>query len=167
MDSGSSLFGGTGWLFADLLLALALTFLVATTVVTQPPPTHPRPHVSQTPTPTPTPTPKPTGSTEPALDLAYVTVNLTINPGAVSAAAVRQAILANPRLAGRQAGLVILFAGGDSSSPQWEQLDSQVWGILKSMGDATSLFNVAVSRQFWGGGPLTTIELNIYLFKIS
>src|SRR5215469_15675004 len=140
VDSGSSLFGGTGWLFADLMLAIAMAFLLATTVGTSPPPAHPHPGVTPTPTPTPTPSPTPTGHPEPALDLNYVTVTLTINPGAVSAGAIKQAILTNRRLTGRQAGLVILFAGGDPGSSEWEQLDNQVWGILKSMGDSTSLF---------------------------
>jgi len=40
--SGHSLFGGTGWLFADLLLALALAFLLATTVGSAPPKTPPK-----------------------------------------------------------------------------------------------------------------------------
>jgi hypothetical protein len=35
------------------------------------------------------------------------------------------------------------------------------------MGTATSLFKVAVPRKFWTGGPLTQIELNIYLFRTS
>lgn len=75
-SSGHSMFGGTGWLFADLLLALALAFLLATTVGSTPPKPAPKP------TPTVHPTPKPTSSKvkkqQPVLQLDPVHITFTI-----------------------------------------------------------------------------------------
>ena len=163
--SGHTIFGSTGWLFADLLLALALAFLLAATFGTPAPPKPPVP-CCKTPAPTPT-TPTPTPTLPDALDLKYVTVPLTIDPGDISATAIRHTIATNPKLTGRQAGLVILFAGGpDPNGRQWEQIDSQVWSILQSMNHDTPLFREAISRQFWNGVyPLTEVVLNVYLFK--
>jgi hypothetical protein len=171
-SSSHTIFGSTGWLFADLLLALALVFLLAATFIvpmpkqSNPPPPTPTPS-TPTPTPsTPTPTPSPTESPEPALDLKYIKVPLDINPDDISASSVQSAIAADPKLAGRQAGLVILFAGGPYNGSQWEQIDAQVWTILQGMDTSTPLFKVAVSRKFWDGtlSP-SQVELNVYLFK--
>ena len=159
--SGNTLFGSTGWLFADLLLALALAFLLATTVNTPPPaPPHPPgPTASQTPTPTPSAT---KGPPQQALDLTPVPVTLTIDPSNVSSGAIRQKILSVSTLRGQHAGLVLIFAGGDVSSSSWGQIDTVVWGILKKM---TPLFYRTVPLQYWGGGPPTQVLLKIYLFR--
>jgi hypothetical protein len=164
--SGHTMFGSTGWLFADLLLALAVAFLLATTFGAAPshsPVVKNSPTASASPTPTPTPTPQP----QPALDLNYVTVYLPIDPGDISASSIQQTIMNNPKFAGRQAGLVILFAGGtDPNGPEWEEIDTQVWSILQGMDKDSPLFRVAVPRPFWNGMlPLTKVKLNVYLFK--
>ncbi len=175
--SGHTVFGNTGWLFADLLLALALAFLLATTFGAPSQSTaRVKPHL-----PKPTSTtikpkkPKPPGQPQPALDLKYVTVPLNIDPGDISASAIRQTILSDSQLKGRRAGLVLLFAGGpDPNGTQWEQIDNQVWSILQAMNKATSqfkatpLFDVAVSQQFWNGQlALNQVKLEVYLFKMS
>jgi hypothetical protein len=170
-DSVSSLFGGTRWLFADvMLLAIVTTFLLATTVGRTPPAAKPHPQATVTPTskpvpastPTPTPTPAKTTQSGPALDLHYVPVTLQIDPSAPSATGIRQALLANPRLKGRRAGLVILFGGGSVSGP-WLQLDNQVWKILSSV---TPLFSGAADLPYWNGSdPSSQFLLHIYLFK--
>jgi hypothetical protein len=160
-STGHSLFGSTGWLFADLLLALALTFLLATTVGAAPhlPKKPPAPHSSATSKPPPKP-PTP----QAALNLNYVTVHLSD----LSASSIQQTIMASPQLRGQRSGLVILFAGGPSSGGNWGQVDSQVWSILQGMNKETPLFKVAVSRQFWDGTlPLNQVTLNVYLFKTS
>jgi hypothetical protein len=168
------MFGSTGWLFADLLLALALAFLLATTFAAPPPkpaavtkPPHPTASVS--PTPKPSPTPTPTGQPEPALDFKYVTVPLYINPYDISASTIQGTIMNDPQLKGRRAGLVMLFAGGqDPNQSQWGEIDNQVWSILQGMDSETPLFRVAVSRQFWNGVlPLSEVKLNVYLFKLN
>jgi hypothetical protein len=168
--SGHTIFGSTGWLFADLLLALALAFLLATTFGAPSSSKPPKPCCSTataTAKPTAHPTPKPTPTEPDALDLKYVAVPLTIDPGDISASAIQHTIATDPKLTGRQAGLVMLFAGGpDPNGPQWEQIDSQVWSILQSMNHNTLLFREAISRQFWNGKyPLTEVVLNVYLFK--
>ena len=158
-DSGPSLFGSIGWLFADLMLALALAFLLATMVSTIPPAVAPKPHVTATPTKTNQP--------GPALDLHYVPVTLSIDPSAVSANAVERLLLSNPALKGRRAGLVILFGGGSLDGP-WQQLDKKIWGILQSMNDVTPLFSGAVPLQYWNGSyPSNLFLLHIYLFRTS
>jgi hypothetical protein len=164
---GNSLFGGTGWLFADLMLVLALAFLLATTVGTAPP--APKPRV----TVTPTPTPKPTGQPEPALDFKYITVTLPITPADVMAnnvgaiAAIREKVTNWPGLAGHLAGLVLLYAGDDHGAyAGWQALDDKMWSILKV--NDPSLFRVAVDRPFvTQGGSSGTFQFDIYLFKTS
>jgi hypothetical protein len=168
-DTGHTLFGSIGWLFADLMLALALAFLLSTLVGTKTPAAAPKPHTKVTSTPTPTPTPSPTKTTQPgpALDLHDVPVTLSIDPSNVSASAIAQQLLSDPSLKGRRAGLVILFGGGSLDGP-WQQLDTQIWGILQSMDDVSPLFSGAVPLEYWNGNyPLNQFLLRIYLFKTS
>jgi hypothetical protein len=166
-DTVSSLFGGKGWLVVDVMVAIVAALLLTITVATPSPAAKPRPRVTATPTSTPLPAPTPTvtATTQPgpALDFQYVSVTLNINPSALSATGIKHALLTNPSLKGRRAGLVMLFGGG-SSSGSWPQLDSKVWKILQSMSDVTPLFSEAVDREFWNGGPLNQFLLNIYLF---
>jgi hypothetical protein len=168
--SGSSLFGSTGWLFADLLLAIALVFLLATTVAQAPVPKHPRPHSSAART-TPTPT-RTTGQPEPALDLTPVMITLTINVSDVKSgnagavAAIRRKVAGWPALKGRLAGLVLLFAGDDGSDPpaQWKGLDEAMWHVLT----ADPVFKVALHQDFeTHGGSSATFQFDVYLFKTS
>jgi hypothetical protein len=172
-NSGHSLFGGTGWLFADLLLALALAFLLATTVGTAPP--VPKKGAGSSTTHNPK-TPKKTGHPEPALVLNYVDVkDITIDPNAIlsgqssALGPILAKIAANARLKSQVAGLVLLFAGDDGGSfTQWYQLDQEAWALLKGSGQERSLFKVAVPRYFQThGGSSATFELQIYLFKMS
>ena len=167
--SGHSLFGSTGWLFADLMLAIAMAFLVATTVGTTSPPKPPAPSPSASKSPT---VKKP----QPALDLKYVTINLKINPagllsGSSSAiSAIRQQVRGSPGLSSRRAGLVLLFGGDPQDNPasykQAQDLDMAVWKILQGLGQENFVFQVAVSRDFVNiGAPTTAFQMNIYLFK--
>jgi hypothetical protein len=163
------MFGSTGWLFADLLLALAVAFLLATTFGVTPTHSHAGgkpPHLPASPTSAPTPTPTPAGRLPPVLDLNFVTVPLTIDQGDISASSIQQTIMNDPRLQGRQAGLVLLFTGGDPNSGPWREIDGQVWSILRGMDNSSPLFRVAISRSFWDGTlPVTEVKLNVYLFK--
>lgn len=167
-NGGHAIFGGTGWLFADLLLALALAFLLANTVGAQPPkpsPTTSTSHKDKA---------KKAGHPEAALDLKYIDITVhDVNSyaaagGSPSAIApILSAIRKEGHLNGRSAGLVLLFDGDDGGGfPQWETLDMKVWKFLK--GQDTSLFKVAVPRYFLQtGGPSSTVELQVYLFKQS
>lgn len=107
-----------GWLFADLLLALAVIFLTANTVGVF----HPAP--TPTPTPIPTPTPTPTPTPLPRLETGAVTLNLTVDWGGLTqtppAASASQGVIAQvlkaPALKGRRAGLVIAYGGTPDES---------------------------------------------------
>jgi len=168
-NSGHSLFGSTGWLFADLMLAIAMAFLVATTVGTTSPPKPPAPSPSASKSPT---VKKP----QPALDLKYVTINLKIDPagllsGSSSAiSSIRRQVRGWPGLNSRRAGLVLLFGGDPQDNPasykQAQNLDMAVWKILQGLGQENFVFQVAVPRDFVNIGARTTaFEMNIYLFK--
>lgn len=176
--SGHSMFFSTGWLFADLLLALALAFLLATTVGT-PPKASPGQSTpsgtvspSSSPSSSPSPSPSPTGHPQPALDFGFVDVKVTINPYDVLAGKpsaidpILAAVAAKRQLKGRVAGLVLLFAGDDNSAfTQWLQLDQEAWDLLHRSGKNKAIFN-AVPRDFQThGGPSSEFDLQIYLFR--
>ena len=173
---GHSMFFSTGWLFADLLLALALTFLLATTAGTppkassgQPPPSG---TASPSPSSSPSPSASPTGHPQPALDFGFVDVKMTINPYVVLAGKpsaidpILAAVAAKPQLKGRVAGLVLLFAGDDNGTfSQWLQLDQEAWALLNRSGKNKAIFD-AVPRDFQThGGPSSQFDLQIYLFR--
>src|SRR5579859_1550016 len=64
-----------GWLFADLLLALAMLFLAANTIGIKPPPPSPTPNpVTPTATTAPTPTPLP------RLELNFHEFHIVVDP---------------------------------------------------------------------------------------
>jgi hypothetical protein len=171
--SGNVLFGGTGWLFADLMLALAMLFIAATSAGTAPS-SQSAPHPKPAPSPTVTPGPQVTASPTMApkrhlplpLDLTPVKMTLNIDPNAVlnndpeQADKIRKAVLTDHRLAGRQAGLVILFGGGDVNSSEWHRLDHKIWSFLSS----TCLFSAARPLDYWGSGLPTQFRLDIYLW---
>ena len=180
-DSGHVLFGGTGWLFADLMVAIAMAFLVASTVGFPPvshkaakhqprPPSH---HVIKPP--------------QAALDFNYVTINLSINPADLLnhdpavASSVRSQILKSTKLKAKCVGepesgcvgLVLLF-GGDpqvtlaSAYSYAEDLDNAMWKVLQGLGQQGLYFRRAIKRNFINYGAKTTaFELNVYVFKPS
>jgi hypothetical protein len=162
----------TGWLFADLLLALAVIFLVANSVAHVPaPPSIP------TPTPVATATPAPL----PVLDLNYIEVPLTQvdyaklhqkDPSAI--AAIEEQIIANPNLAGKCAGLVLTFGGsaGDSNGVGTQAANDVDKIILPRLGTIDHKefrsFAVAVSRPFFAPGqPVGQILLDVYVYKTA
>jgi hypothetical protein len=172
---GVVMFGSVGWLFADLMAALAMAFLVANTVGASTPPRPSKPHVKPHVRPTPTPTPTPTQG--PALDLNYVCVDLTfddpqglIDGDQAEVSSVQNQITGQPALESQQAGLVLLF-GGDPDSPAGDSeakaLDEAVIHILRGLGQRDSVFGgTVVYREFLGlDQPQTSVQLNVYVFK--
>jgi hypothetical protein len=172
-DSGHALFGGTGWLFADLMVAIAMAFLVATTVGFPPiPQAHHTAHHSK----------KPVAQPLPALNFRYITIEFQVNAtdlmrnGSASQSVVRAQISGNPELAARCTGklstgcvgLALLFGGGGDFGTA-TTFDNAVWKILKGeLGPETRLFQVAVPRDFWNvDGPTSQFELQIYVFRNS
>lgn len=165
--SGHSLFGGAGWLFADLLLALAMAFLLATTVGSPPPKTPPK----ALPTHKQGSHPK----QSPPLELDPVHIAFTIaDPtglatGSSSAvAAVRATILQKiGGIKSRNAGIVLLF-GSDSSYPSYEQVDQDVENILKSLSGTGPLFHQETRYVSFLSllGP-SQFSMDVYLFSTT
>lgn len=166
------MFGATGWLFADLFVALTMAFLVANTVgqvVPRPKPHVPTPIARVTPTPTPSPTP------EPGLDNQPITLDLHVDyqgllrhdPAAILDA--ERQVRANPQLAGRRAGLVLSFGGAPPSNPHLgiqvaQALDDNV---LKDLASLNYVFvSYTVYREFFNLGVSSSdIQVDVYVFK--
>lgn len=169
-NGGQALFGSTGWLFADLMLALAMAFLVANTVGL---PTLPKPKPTVRPTPTPTPTPTATPTPTPALDLRPVHVVLQVDwAGLLSnsptaRAAVRSQIRHVAALDGRHAGLVLAFGGdNDNNTTRALAVASKVDSVLAGLGSSGYVFQSTVYRSFIGlADPPGVVEVDIYVFK--
>lgn len=165
--NSSNLFGATGWLFADLFVALAMAFLVANTVGTIPPPAI---HVAPTPTPTLSPTPIPPR----ALDLKPISVTVHVNPSALLAgnpqevASIEQQVLAVPQLRGRSAGLALTFGGASGVNPAiGRQVAVKVDNdVLHALGVEGYVFQNTVYREFFNLDlPPSTVTIDVYVFK--
>jgi len=160
-----ALFGAAGWLFADLLLAIAMLFLVANSVA----------HVTPPPTPTPTPTLTPKPTPLPVLDLKPVVITITnVNYAALHAgdpatiADIERQIKANKALQGRRAGLELTFGGsggGQASGGLQAARDMDVL-VLPGLANQGFVFRGCVYREFFAiDKPIGTLELDIYVFK--
>jgi hypothetical protein len=164
---GPNLFGATGWLFADLFVALAMAFLVANTIGNVPPPSA---RLVPTPTPTLSPTPVPPR----ALDLEPISIDLQINTSSLLAddpqeiANIEQQVRATPALTGRSAGLVLAFGGASGVNPATgrqiaEKVDQDV---LQALGAQGFVFQNTVYREFFNlDNPPTTVNIDVYVFK--
>lgn len=120
-----------GWLFADLLLVLAMLFLAANTVGIHPPP----------PPATPTPTPqKVLAQLEQAKHRFVVLVSrdafLKGNPGAV--ASVKQQISGKPFLKGRSVGLIVAYGtvNPNEDCQTAYEVAAQVYRAVQQLGKA-------------------------------
>jgi len=160
-----------GWLFADLLLALAMLFLAANTIGIKPPPPPP------TPTPvTPTATIAPTPTPLPRLELNFHEFRIIVNPDALlnnsesAVNAVKQQVRMQAILRGRSVGLVIAYGGAlnDSQIPKAQAVAGKVYEVLKSLGREGFAFTRAsyYSTLYLLGGSPTTVLLDIYLFAL-
>lgn len=157
-----------GWLFADLLLALAMLFLTANTIGIQLPPTPP----PATPTAVITPTPPPL----PRLELNFNEIRVTIDPtgllnnSASAVNAVKQQIRRQATLHGRSVGLVVAYGGApdDSQIPKAQAIARKVYDVLKSLGKEGFAFTRAsyYSTLYLLGGSPTIVILDIYLFAL-
>ncbi len=178
-DPGNAVFGSIGWLFADLMLALALAFIVAVTAATPQPPENATAQetTTTTTTTTTTPTTTTTKNTGPALELEPVKVELPINAAALlggDAGAVqglRDRVRGDQRLVGRRAGLVMTFGGtGGSSLPanveRGLSIANRVNGALGELGAEGFVFDATVYRSFISLGPPDALSMDVYLFKV-
>jgi hypothetical protein len=165
-DPGNVVFGSIGWLFADLMFALAMAFLVATTVG-QPPRKIPVAH------PTTSPTPEPSRTAEPVLELKPVEMHVTVDWAGLlrddpaAQAALARAVKANKQLAGRHAGLVLTFGGAQGGESRAIAIASHANNVLRGLGSQSWVFRQTVyNRPFLSlHRPPASLEFDIYLFK--
>lgn len=152
-----------GWLFADLLLGMAMFFLVATSSGTPPPmatPTiTPTASVTPRPTTTPFPTPLPTPTPFISLDATPFAFDIRSTPSALLASAATTAgqrerarilrILEDQireRCATSHAGILLIF--GHASNPtEGGQLAQAAAGVIQDE-QFTQLCGVVVPREF-------------------
>jgi hypothetical protein len=165
-----------GWLFADLLLALAVIFLAANTIGYKPIAiATPAPTVTVVPTPSPTvvlPTPTPT----PPLELSKHRLVLPIDsngllnnsPAAINA--LKQEVRAQTALHGRIAGLAIVYGGAPDPSlvVRAQNIAAKVITVLQSLGQEGFVFLRTSYYDplyiLYGTDTVTTID--VYLFAI-
>lgn len=173
-DSGNAVFGATGWLFADLMFALAMTYLVATTmgapVVPEPDPT-PSPSASASPSVSPSASPTP----EPVLDLEPVRIPLESvdwrglrarNPRAIRA--LQDRVRSDTRLKNRRAGMVLTFGGGlGGNTDRAEEIATRANEALAGLGREGVFLPDTVYRPFISHrSPPSKLTIEIYLFKV-
>lgn len=164
------MFGSIGWLFADLMFALAMAFLVATTVG-QPPRPDAVAHASTA--PSRSRSPAPTRSPEPVLELNPVEITLTVDPrglltgNASAKAALARAIRRDSRLSGRRAGLVLTFGGAlNGSQGQAIAIANQADNVLRGLGAQGYVFRGTVYRPFLAlNASPSALKVDVYLFK--
>lgn len=162
-----SLFSIAGWLFADLLLAMAVIFISANTIAARPVKT-----VKPVAKPTITVTPQVT----PILELHYSRFVLQItNPDKLlhnDSGAIKQIkleVMAQHQLQGRQAGLVIAYGG----APTTDQIQNafkiarKVISVLQSLKQDN--YFVFSNTSYYDplyilDGKATTATIDVYLF---
>ena len=161
-NSSSPSMVSVGWLFADLLLALAVLFLLANTVGS---PLKPMP----TPTQIPTQLPR--------LELTFHEFKINIDPNALlndsqsTINAVKQQVRAQAFLQGRSAGLVIVYGGAPDTSQigQAQAIAGKVYNVLKMLGKEGFAFTRAsyYDTLFSLYSTNTIVILDVYLFANS
>ncbi|HEX7734737.1 MAG TPA: hypothetical protein VF458_07735 [Ktedonobacteraceae bacterium] len=158
-----------GWLFADLLLALAVIFLAA-----QPPFPKPLvPTVTVTLSPTATATPQPIARLEQEPHRFIVHVDraafLSNNSGAVNS--VRQQIVSQSFLQGRSAGLIVAFgtAGSDCTAERAYDVAQKVYDLVQQLGQSNPAFKNTIHYDKLCNirSDINQITIDIFLFAQS
>jgi hypothetical protein len=174
---GSSLIS-VGWLFADMLLVLAMIFLAVNTFLPVKPKVTLTPTPTRHPTHTPTPTPTPNAL---LLDKQKVRLILTgINPDLLSAGD-RGAIsdletkikdqMTQKGMQNRRAGIAIAYGGADdfSQAERGTLVAAEVYKVLDMLGQQHFVFcgTVHYDPLFTALYPHDTVVIDIYLFNKS
>lgn len=172
----AALFGATGWLFADLLLALAMLFLLAQ------PSTELAPGTARaTPLPVCTPTVPPVPSLNPhdyqfelTINQAGVNNNISsaVDPAKQQVRDNLSAFLVQNNLSATEsrAGLVILFGGAPSLSDNPSIADDKGFfnNVLLGLGAESDHFlftgNVALKALTTFGKAPSYMKVDVYLF---
>ena len=152
-----------GWLFADLLLVLAMLFLAANTMGIHPPP--PAVH------PTPTPTPQKVLA---QLEQGHHSFTIHVNTAALyagdrgAANSVTQQIANQPFLKGRSAGLIIVFgrAQNNCNAEHAYDIAQKIYDLVRQLGQSDPTFSKIADYD-----PLcnirddvNAIDIDIFLF---
>lgn len=151
-----------GWLFADLLLVLAMLFLAANTMGIHPPP------------PTPTPTPRVTPTAPPLAQLeqkyhefiVHVDRQAFLSGDATAVRSVTQQIVNQPFLQGRSAGLVVAYGTDTSDCTTAYLVAKHVYKLVKQIGQSNATFQKTVDyTQLCNIRPdINQITIDIFLF---
>lgn len=167
-DLKNSFTVSAGWLFADLLLALAMLFLAANTFAIKPPPAPPK-HVKK---PIVKVTPKPTAL--PRLELQFHEFTINVDPNGLlngsqgANASVEQQVKAQAVLRGRSVGLVIAYGGapGDAQIGQAQAIAGKVYSVLKTLGRQGFAFSRSsyYNTLYDLGGSTNIVTIDVYLF---
>ena len=166
----------SGWLFADLLLALAILFLAANTVGAKPEPIPTPTPIVLAPTPTFTPTPMPTK--EPRLDFSPQRITLTgidynglLSGSQQAKDDVKQKLQGQSVLQNGSVGLAIVYDGAPSDGDirQADSVDGKIYDVLKELGGEGFAFQ---RSSYYDKYPLYTlgvdpssVTIDVYLFK--
>ena len=127
-----------GWLFADLLLALGMLFLISSTI-----------GVAPHPTPKPTPTPTPTPRNALILEHNYCQIVLTVtNPGNFQTNQhsaddqLEPQIMSIAFLQQRKVGIAIAFGGvkDDGNQERGQQFATITYQVLQDLGTRSTVF---------------------------
>lgn len=181
-DLKDSLIIPVGWLFADLLLALAMLFLVANTMSPHKVVLKPTPTIRLDPTPLVTPSPSPTSNVlilEPSkvsirISGLNTTGLLASDPGAINDLERKITGWMNQHgYQNRRAGIVIVYGG--SSSLRSNDVDratsiaGEVYKVLNMLGQRGFVFchTVHFDALFTTGIQDGTIEIDTYFFSAS
>jgi hypothetical protein len=159
-----------GWLFADLLLALAMIFLIANTTNSAP-----KIVAKATPTPIPTATLSPTPTPIPRLETSYQPFVILIDSEGLlngdqnAINQVKQQIRAQHFLQGRNAGLVIVYGGAPTTDDieTAKKVASRVYDVMRSLGKEHFAFSRAsyYDPLFNLGASTDEITIHVFLFQ--
>lgn len=158
-DPGNVVFGTIGWLFADLMFALAMVFLVATTVG--------QPVSAVGPSESPSPTPKPTFQkgleSRPIKMVMKVDAEGLLSGERPAKTALKRKVRANKELKGRQAGLVMSFGAGQAEGTE---IADKANAVLRELGDEGFVFHDTVYKPYIDfDASSNMLTLDVYLLK--
>jgi biopolymer transport protein ExbD len=150
-----------GWLFADLLLVLAMLFLAANTMGIHPPP-------KPTPTPTVTPTQAPLAQLEQKYHEfpIYVDRQAFLNNDPAAVRSVTQQIVSQTFLRGRSAGLIVAYGTDTSDCDVAYQAAQKVYNLVRHIGQSNLTFKKTVDYTTLCRlhSDINTIIVDIFLF---
>jgi hypothetical protein len=163
----------SGWLFADLLLALMMFFLATSTFSLPKPPPLPTSSATAAPVLSPSPTSLPT-ATPPHLEQIYHRFEIIIDSDRLlsntsdARSAIIQQIKAQSFLRGRQVGLIIAYCGAPTVDdiPRAVDISTHIYDILLDLGKHDPTFSKASRYDplYILGNDRNEVSLDLFLF---